>query len=122
MEAKELREFSIDELQTRVKQWKEELFRSKFKSEATEAKDTSVFRKLRRDIARGLTILNEKQRAGLTPAKGKLKATTAAVEAPEAAEDKVVEDKRRRRPRAKKRLRSDGNYATGSGSKIREAR
>jgi large subunit ribosomal protein L29 len=60
MEAKELRAFSVDELKGRVKQWKEDLFRSKFKTQSSEARDTSVIRKLKRDIARGLTILNEK--------------------------------------------------------------
>jgi len=63
MEAKELRSFNVEELKGRVKQWRDELFRAKFKSQTTEAKDTSVFKKLRRDIARGETILNEKVRA-----------------------------------------------------------
>lgn len=60
MDAKELRAFSPDELKGRVKQWKEDLFRSKFKTQSSEARDTSVIRKLKRDIARGLTIMNEK--------------------------------------------------------------
>jgi large subunit ribosomal protein L29 len=63
MDAKELRQFSPQELAGRVRQWKDELFRSKFKAESTEAKDTSVFKKLRRDIARAKTILNEKLRS-----------------------------------------------------------
>ncbi|MBI4404884.1 MAG: 50S ribosomal protein L29 [Deltaproteobacteria bacterium] len=60
METKELRQFSLDELRSRIKQWKEELFRVRFKSHSAETKDTSVFRKMRKDIARGQTILREK--------------------------------------------------------------
>lgn len=60
MEATELRSFSADELKSRIKQWQEELFRSRFKAQTAEARDTSVFKKLRKDIARALTVLNEK--------------------------------------------------------------
>ncbi len=59
MEAKELRQLKKEEIQGKVLQWKEELFRSRFKAQTSEAKDTSIFIKLRRDIARGLTILSE---------------------------------------------------------------
>ena len=59
MEAQELRQLKKDELETKIRQWREELFRSRFKSQTSEAKDTSVFPKLRRDIARGMTILQE---------------------------------------------------------------
>ena len=73
MEAQELRAFNVEDLKSRVKQWRDELFRAKFKAQSQEAKDTSVFRKLRKDIARGETILNEKVRAmattGLTEVK-----------------------------------------------------
>ena len=61
MKADELRSFSIPELEGRIGQWREELFRSRFKGETSEAKDTSVVPKLRHDIARALTVLNEKR-------------------------------------------------------------
>lgn len=61
MKAEELRQCTVDELKSRVSQWKDDLFRSRFNSQASEAKDTSVTPKLRRDIARALTILNQKQ-------------------------------------------------------------
>jgi large subunit ribosomal protein L29 len=60
MEASELRNFSVDDLKGRIRQWREELFQSKFKSQSSETKDTSVLKKLRKDIARGMTVLNEK--------------------------------------------------------------
>lgn len=63
MEARELRELAIPELTTRVTQWREELFRSKLKKFSGEAGDTTASRKLRRDIARALTVLNEKKAA-----------------------------------------------------------
>jgi large subunit ribosomal protein L29 len=61
MNAGELRNFSPDELSARVKQWKDELFRWSLKTQSQEARDTSIVRKLRRDIARALTVLNEKK-------------------------------------------------------------
>ena len=64
MEAKELRQFGVDELKGRVRQWREELFRSRFKGQASEARDTSTYKKLKQDIARALTILSEKGRSG----------------------------------------------------------
>lgn len=60
MEASEVRQFSVDELKGRIRQWRDELFRNKFKTQSSEARDTSVIRKLRRDIARGETILRQK--------------------------------------------------------------
>jgi large subunit ribosomal protein L29 len=64
MEAGELRNFSIEELRSRIRQWRDELFRSRFKAESSEAKDTSVFKKLKKDIARAGTVLNEKLNVG----------------------------------------------------------
>lgn len=60
METKELRQFSPEELKVRVKQWREELFRIRFKGQSQELKDISVFKKMKRDIARALTVLVEK--------------------------------------------------------------
>lgn len=60
MEAKELRTLGVDELRARCRQWGEELFRARFQAQSAEAKDTSVFKKLRKDIARAQTVLTEK--------------------------------------------------------------
>lgn len=60
---KDLRQFTVTDLEGRVKEWREELFRSKFKQETSEAPDTSVNRKLKRSIAKALTVINEKRRA-----------------------------------------------------------
>ena len=59
MEAQDLRQLKKEEIEVKLTQWREELFRNRFKAQTSEAKDTSIFLKLRRDIARGMTILNE---------------------------------------------------------------
>ncbi len=64
MDAKELRTLGVDELQARCRQWAEELFRARFGAQSVEAKDTSIFKKLRRDIARAKTVLTEKLKVG----------------------------------------------------------
>ena len=63
MKAKELRDFSEADLKSRIAQWQEGVFRSRFKVESSEARDTSIVPKLRRDIARAYTILTEKRSA-----------------------------------------------------------
>jgi large subunit ribosomal protein L29 len=63
MDTKELRGFSKEELTSRVKQWQEQLFRARFQAQSTEKRDTSVAKKLRRDVARALTLIREKDLA-----------------------------------------------------------
>lgn len=64
MDLKELRGFSKEELASRVKQWQEQLFRARFQAQTTEKRDTSVAKKLRKDVARALTLIREKNLAG----------------------------------------------------------
>jgi len=59
----ELRELSLEQLQGKLSEAREEAFRLRFRS-ATEAIDNPMrFRAIRRDIARILTLLQEKQGA-----------------------------------------------------------
>ena len=59
----ELRELSLEQLQGKLSEAREEEFRLRFRS-ATEAIDNPMrFRAIRRDIARILTLLQEKQGA-----------------------------------------------------------
>ena len=59
--AAELRELSIEELQQKLTEAREEQFRLRFRS-ATEAIDNPMrFRSVRREIARLLTLLREKK-------------------------------------------------------------
>ncbi len=62
MKSSELRECSIDELNQKVNNWKEELFRVKFSSQGNEKKNTSLHGKTRRLVARALTLINEKEK------------------------------------------------------------
>ncbi len=86
-------------------QWREELFRAKFKMQSSEAKDTSVFRKLKQDIARALTIISEKGRGVVIEAKQdqpvKVKAKAAPVEAP-VPQDQEAQKVEKKKPARKK--------------------
>lgn len=79
METSELRSLSPEELTGRVRQWRDELFRSRFKAQGNEARDTSVMKKLRHNIARALTVLSEKNRGVVVQSKP----VAARVETPE---------------------------------------
>jgi large subunit ribosomal protein L29 len=60
----EIREMSVEDLQTRIDELTRERFNLRFRS-ATESIDNPMrFRDLRRDIARMQTILREKQANG----------------------------------------------------------
>ncbi len=104
MKAKELRDFSAADLANRVNTWKEEIFRSRFKMEQSEARDTSIIRKLRRDVARAYTILAEKQASGDTSVPAK---QTKAAAAP--IEDKPVKKAAAKtaKPKAKKSAKAE---------------
>ena len=64
----DLRQFSLTDLESRVKDWREELFRSRFKQQTNEAPDTSIGPKLKRNIAQALTLIGEKRRQESTAA------------------------------------------------------
>ncbi len=63
MDAKELRELSVEELQDKYRQYKEELFNLRFQNAVGQLKNTSRIREVRKTIARVLTIAGEKRRA-----------------------------------------------------------
>jgi large subunit ribosomal protein L29 len=62
MKAHEMRSLAQEELATRVTTWEEEYFKARCNRTVGQLQDTSQLRKLRRDIARGRTILSEKVR------------------------------------------------------------
>ena len=108
MNVEELRQLGSDELRTKLNQWKEERFRLKFRAQTSEVKDTSTFGKLRRNIARAATILNEKN--FLTkPQSGSPVTDQVAVQPEPSVEDKpreLVEDKPpQKKPSKAKRAR-----------------
>ena len=62
MKVTEMRELPLDELSARVTTWQEELFRARCDKTVGQLSDTTQVTKLRKDIARGLTLINEKRR------------------------------------------------------------
>jgi large subunit ribosomal protein L29 len=61
MKPSEIRDLSDDALQTRLNDTREELMRMRFQQATGELTDTSRLPQVRRDIARLMTILNERK-------------------------------------------------------------
>jgi large subunit ribosomal protein L29 len=61
MKAKELRDLSPEELQTKEKEFREEEFKLRFRHATGQLEKTDRLRKLRKDIARVKTIIREKE-------------------------------------------------------------
>ncbi len=59
----ELREKSVDELQTRERELSEHLFKLRFQRATGRIESPAKMRQVRREIARIKTLLNEKSRA-----------------------------------------------------------
>lgn len=66
MDAKSLRELTVEELQAKHLQFKEELFNLRFQNAVGQLKNTSRIREVKRTIARVLTVLTEKEQAERT--------------------------------------------------------
>ncbi len=64
MKATELREFTDRELEMKEAELREELFHLRIKKKMGELEDVTKIKKVKRDIARILTILNERKRKG----------------------------------------------------------
>lgn len=56
----EIKSMSVNELQSKLRESEEQLFRMKFKHSTTPLKNGLEIRKVRKDIARYKTLLNEK--------------------------------------------------------------
>jgi len=63
MGAKDLRELSVEELTGRIHEMRQGLFNLRVRNTTKELEDTSKIRQERRELARALTVLNEKLRA-----------------------------------------------------------
>ena len=64
MEAKNLRDLTIDELNEKHRQYKEELFNLRFQNAIGQLQNTSRINAVKKTIARVLTVVREKQMAG----------------------------------------------------------
>jgi large subunit ribosomal protein L29 len=61
MKAEKIREMSAEELQHKAKELREQLFRLRFQKSLGQLDNALKLREARRDIARVMTILKEKQ-------------------------------------------------------------
>ena len=61
MTANEIRELSIEQLDTQVKELKQELFNLKLQKTLGQLQNTTKIKKVKRDIARMKTIITEKK-------------------------------------------------------------
>ena len=60
MSVNDLRELSIQELENKIVDLKKELMDSRFALATRQIEDTSVFRKIKKEIAQANTVLTEK--------------------------------------------------------------
>ena len=58
----DLRALSVEELEAKLAELREERFRLRFRAATETIENPMRFRTIRRDVARGLTILGEKRR------------------------------------------------------------
>jgi large subunit ribosomal protein L29 len=63
MNATDLRGLDADAIQTKVKEWQEQAFRMRCEKKVGNLENTNTIKETRRNIARALTILREKQDA-----------------------------------------------------------
>ena len=61
MSIENLRELSIMELENKILDLKKELMESRFSLATSQIEDTSIFKKIKKEIAQASTILNEKR-------------------------------------------------------------
>ena len=64
MDAREFRDLTIEELNEKHRQYKEELFNLRFQNAIGQLKNSSRINVVKKTIARVLTVVREKQMAG----------------------------------------------------------
>jgi large subunit ribosomal protein L29 len=69
VKARELRELTNEELKERERDLREELFNLRFQVATNQAENPQIIRNVRRDLARVLTILRERELAAEKAAK-----------------------------------------------------
>jgi|TARA_B000000475_G_scaffold79622_1_gene64413 large subunit ribosomal protein L29 len=62
MSINDLRELSIGELEDKVTELKKELMESRFSLATSQIEDTSIFKKIKKQIAQANTVLTQKKR------------------------------------------------------------
>ena len=64
MKTEELRSLEEQDLKSRVEVLRQDLFQARFRHATAQLNDTSKIRAARRDLARALTVLRERELAG----------------------------------------------------------
>lgn len=64
IKAEEIREWGNSEIHARIEELKEEKFRLRFQTGTMELENPKIFKDIRRDIARLLTVLKEREISG----------------------------------------------------------
>ena len=64
MNATDIRDLSVEEIQDKMTEAREELFRLRFRSATQQLENPSLLRKLRRDVARLKTIQHQRTLTG----------------------------------------------------------
>ena len=64
MKAAEIRDLSVEQIQAKLNDAREELMKLRFQQATGELQDTSRLRSVRRDVARLATVLTERQAEG----------------------------------------------------------
>ena len=67
MNANELRGMDAEAIQAKVREWEEQEFRQRCEKKVGQLENTNLLRETRRNIARALTILREKEHAASQP-------------------------------------------------------
>lgn len=62
MKIKDLKSLSVEELQQKERQFKEQLFEMNYQRQMGRVEKPAMFRSLKKSIARVLTLLNERER------------------------------------------------------------
>ena len=62
MSIKDLRELSVSELENKILDLKKELMDARFSLATSQIEDTSVFKKIKKEIAQTNTVLKEKEK------------------------------------------------------------
>jgi large subunit ribosomal protein L29 len=61
MSIQNLRELSVMELENKILDLKKELMESRFSLATSQIEDTSIFKKIKKEIAQASTVLNQKR-------------------------------------------------------------
>ena len=70
MKTEEIRKMSVEEMQVKLSDMREEVMKLRFQQVTGQVSDTSHVRLLRRDVARMETILNERSRTTVQEGEG----------------------------------------------------